>query len=214
MKKISLIFSVHEDRGLANSSELCALLKYLQPQVIFLEVPPSAFDKFYSACTRSNLESIAVRQYRDSHGVELIPVDLPTPEKSFFKDYKNLQQKIEEKSTDARRLIQWHSNYVKDYGFPYLNSDNCSKMWSDINADMQATIEKFDDPDASKILELWNTTMEQREDAMMKGIQKYCYENTFERGVFLIGAAHRNSVIEKSKLMSSVGSDEIQWHFF
>jgi hypothetical protein len=39
MNSVSLVFTVHEEIGLANVSELGAILERIQPQVIVLEVP-------------------------------------------------------------------------------------------------------------------------------------------------------------------------------
>jgi len=47
---------------------------------------------------------------------------------------------------------------------------------------------------------------------MMKNIRKYCRENTFNCGVFLVGAAHWQPTIEKSKEQTA-NSTSIQWDF-
>ena len=79
MNSVSLVGTVHDELGRANVSELRAILERIRPEVIFLEVPLAAFDDYYVICSRGNLESIAVRRYRDSHQVKLVPVDRPTP---------------------------------------------------------------------------------------------------------------------------------------
>jgi hypothetical protein len=79
MNSVSLVRTVHVEMGLANVSELCAILERIQPEGIFLEVPRAAFNDYYGNCSRQNLESLAVMQYRQGRQVELVPVDLPTP---------------------------------------------------------------------------------------------------------------------------------------
>lgn len=213
MSKISVVFTVHEECGLANVSELCAILERLRPEDIFLETPAEAFDQFFGACTRSNLESLSVRQYKQNKRVELVPIDLPTPNDRFFRDYEYLQRRIEESSPDFRRLRLWYSNYVCDYGFAYLNSEHCSKMWSDIYADMRASVFAINDIRISEIFELWNSVINQRENEMMSNINRHYVENSFETGVFLIGAAHRQSIIAKSEGAASIHQKSIQWDF-
>lgn len=66
MNCVSLVGTVHDELGRVNASELCAILERIRPEVIFLEVPLAAFDDYYVMCRRSNLESIAVRRYRES----------------------------------------------------------------------------------------------------------------------------------------------------
>jgi len=213
MKCISLVCTVHEENGLANVSGLYAILERIRPEVIFIEAPPDALDQFLAVCTNNKLESASVSRYRENSIVELVPVDLPTPKSRFFSDYRYLQETIEGKSPDSRRLIMWNKNYVRDHGFAYLNSEHCSKMWSEIYADERAVIGKIKDQRLTEIFEIWNKTIELRENEMMKNILKYCDENSFERGLFLIGAAHRQSIIEKSKEWSEKYPNPIQWDF-
>lgn len=79
MKNVFVVFTVHKDCGFANSASLLDFLERYQPDVIFLELPPYAFDWYCGLFnTRSGLESIAVRQYREKQPqVKLIPVDMP-----------------------------------------------------------------------------------------------------------------------------------------
>lgn len=209
MKSISLICTEHRERGLVNVSELRAILDRIQPEVIFLELPPDVFDQFFITCTKSNLESIAVRQYREGKNVELVLVDLPEPDEQFFSDYEDLQRRIDNESNDSRRLRTWHKNYVIDYGFAYLNNEACSKMWFDIYSDELATIQKIGDSNLMKISDRWKKQIELRDDEMMKNILLNCKAMPFERAAFLIGASHRQSIIEKA-LHSK---DDIHWDF-
>jgi len=80
-----LVCTVREETGLANVLELRAILERIQPEIIFLEVPPAAFDDYYENVRRQNLESMGVRQYWEGHHVKLIPVDLPTPTPEVFR---------------------------------------------------------------------------------------------------------------------------------
>jgi hypothetical protein len=65
-----------------------------------------------------------------------------------------------------------------------------------------------DDPRLFVIYESWKESNDLREKAMMENIRKYCEENTFDKGVFLVGAAHRQAVIDLSREQSG-----IQWDF-
>jgi hypothetical protein len=213
MSSVSLVCTVHEDMGLANVSELRAILERIQPEAIFLEVPPAAFDDYYENCSRQNLESLAVRQYRQNHQVKLIPVDLPTPTEDFFLDHEYLRGRIREESPEYRRLMKWDSDCVRGYGFAYLNSEYCSELWLNAYKEMESTIKRINDPRLVEIFDTWNKTLYRREREMMENIKKYCGENTFERGVFLVGAAHRHVVIDISREQSAIDSTNIQWDF-
>ena len=213
MNCVSLVCTVHDEKGLANVSELRAILERIRPEVIFLEVPPAAFDEYFEICSRENLESIAVRKYRESHQVALVPVDLPTPGEDFFRNNQYLFKRIEEKSHEYCRLIDWDSTYVSTYGFAYLNSEHSSKLWSGVYREMLSTIRRIDDSRLVELYELWNKAIDLREKEMMNNIQKYCRENTFDRSVFLAGAAHRQRIIDKSREQSAVDSTGMQWDF-
>src|SRR5437762_14377284 len=79
MNSVSMVGTVHDELGRANVSELRAILERIRPEVIYLQAPLAALDDYYVICSRSNLESIGVRRYRDSQQLKLVPVDRPTP---------------------------------------------------------------------------------------------------------------------------------------
>ena len=108
MKRVSVVGTVHGEKGRANSSELLTILERIKPEVIFLECPSAAFDDFFND-THWNLEAIAVSRYRESHRIDLIPVDLPTPEQTFFTNSQHLYERIERTSPEYCRLVDEHS---------------------------------------------------------------------------------------------------------
>lgn len=213
MKTISLICTQHQENGLANVSELFGILVRLRPEVIFLELPPNAFDQFFTTCTKSNLESIAVRLYREGKNVELIPVDLPEPDDQFFSEYEHLQERIDNESRDSRRLLTWYRNYVHDHGFAYLNSEHCNDMWSQIHSDELTTIQRLGDQSLTRIFDRWKETISLREDEMMRNIHLSSKTMTFAKAVFLVGAAHRQSIIDKALQCTDAPQDNIHWDF-
>src|SRR2546430_9893774 len=92
MKRVSVVFTEHEETGLANTSGLLAILERIKPEVIFLECPPAAFVDYLNG-THAKLEPTAVNRYREIHPVDLIPVDLPTPDEDFFAKHRDLDRK-------------------------------------------------------------------------------------------------------------------------
>jgi hypothetical protein len=213
MPRVSLICTVHEESGCASVAELRAILERVRPEVIFLEVPSAAFDD-YENCSRQNLESMAVRQYRQGHQVELVPVDLPTPTGDFFSNLEELRRRISQVSPEYRRLIKWDEDCIREYGFAYLNSERCSELWVRVYEDMVSAIKWMNnDLRLCAIYESWKKTNDLRENAWIENIQKYCRGNVFEKGVFLVGAAHRQPIIEKSRKQTAAGSTRIQWDF-
>lgn len=87
---------MHKESGRTNVAELRTILEHIQPEVIFLEVPPAAFKGYFE--NSQNLEAKAVRQYRQGHQVEIVPVDLPTPSGDFFANYEDLRRRVRQVS--------------------------------------------------------------------------------------------------------------------
>ena len=212
MKRVSVVGIVHDEIGLANIPELHAILERIRPDVIFLEIPSAAFDDFVDG-RRWNLESSAARRYRDLHRVELIPVDLPTPDEEFFRNIRYLNETIKRTSSVCSRLLYRDRQYVSAHGFAYLNSEHCSTLWSDFYGAMLAKIEELDDHGLLEIYETWRHTNELRDKAMMKCVEDYSTQSPFDTGVLLVGAAHRQSLIDKSRTGYGDGMPSVQWDF-
>jgi hypothetical protein len=213
MKRVSVVGTVHAEKGRANSSELLAILERIKPEVIFLETPPAAFDDYFNG-NDGNLESIAVSRYRENHRVDLIPVDLPTPDADFFAKHQHLSKRIERTSPDYRRLVDWHSQNVSAHGFAYLNSKHCSDFFSQLHEAMLAAIEKdVDHRLLAEVYDRWIRTNELRDKGMTKNIENHCRHASFSRAAFLVGAAHRQSIIDLSGREPGATSSTIQWVF-
>jgi hypothetical protein len=210
---VSLVCTVHEEKGAVTVSALLEILERIRPEVIFAEMPPAAIDDYFTTCARANLESKAIRRYRDGHEARIIPVDLPTPDEAFFRNNRLLFEKIEQQSAEYCRHIDLHSAYVAKYGFAYLNSEYCSKLWVDVDAEIRRTIECLNDARLNELFQLWRNTIDGRDDAMMKNILRYCSSESFDKGVFLVGASHRQFFIDKGKEQSAAHPDRIQWSF-
>jgi hypothetical protein len=213
MKTIFLICTVHEDCGLASASELYSILARLQPEVIFFEAPDDAFHEYIITGTRSNLESISIRRYRQNNDVKVVAVDSPTPEACFFEKLEEFNQRVEAKSMNYRRLMTWNKSDIRDHGFPYLNSEYSTRRWIEIYIDLRATVKIINNQEVTEYLELWERTNDLRENEMMRNIAKYCEIHSFEKAAFLVGAAHRGSIIEKSRVMFCGTKIGIQWDF-
>ena len=213
MTQISLVGSVHEEKGLANTTELVRILERLRPEVIFLEIPTSLNEKQMREGIRETLESKSVGLYCQYNRVELVPVDLPTPELSFFRNNEQLHRRVEKVSREYCRLMDWHSEYVRSYGFPYLNSVHCDKILDDLDREIEASILQFDEPKLVEMLRSWNQMIERRDIEMMSNIRKYCMEHHFERCLFLVGASHRRSIRRKVESWGIADSQGIVWNF-
>lgn len=210
--RVTLVGIVHGESGLASVVELQAILERLQPEVIFAEIPQADADHYLDG-SHGNLESTAVARFRESHHVALVPVDLNRPQDEFFSNAKCLFETVERTSADFRRMMDHHSLDTRADGFAYLNSDRCIQSWEDIYREVLATVERLGDPRLREIYDVWNHTNELRDTEMIKNIQNYCVRNAFARAVFLVGTAHRRSLVNKTRAGGAAGSPRIEWDF-
>jgi hypothetical protein len=214
MNCVSLVSTVHEEMALANVSALRAILERIQPEVIFLEVPPADFDDCYENCSRENLESKAVRQYREGRQVKLVPVDLQIQSSDFSDDNNRyLFRRVEAESREYCRLVDSNSANQRDRGFPYLSSEQSRELWSNIYGEIESSIKRMGDARLAGICKSWVEINDRRENTMLENILHYCRENTFDKGVFLVGGAHRQNIIEKAREQTVIASTRIQWDF-
>lgn len=199
MPRISLIGTVHEESGLTTDSALLDILQSVRPEVIFLEIPPELFPD-YDNGIRSNLESRAARQYREEFGAVLVPVDLPTPDESFFRDWQYLDRRITATSPAYRQLIDENTAGIANHGFSYLNSAQCRDAWSTIYQAIEMGIQRLShDTRLPLIYEAWQHTNRLRDEAMLRSIDTHCSLNPFSMGVLLVGAAHADSIVNRAR---------------
>lgn len=196
MNRVALICTIHQEIGAATIVELHQLLARIKPQVIFAEVPADAFDDVFMNCTRANLESRAVNRYRERQDVQIVPIDLPTPDRSFFEGYDGLCSVIRSRSPQYRQLMTQDRHHIWSYGFAYLNSDYCSQHWAQTYAEMERVVHQMGDPRWEAILKDFQEKNAARDEAMVEAIRRYCSIHNPDRSVFLVGAAHRQSLIE------------------
>lgn len=195
--RISLVSTVHAESGQASVKELLAILERSQPAVIFSEIPASHIDR-YKDGTHGTLESISVARYLATHHVDLVAVDLSKPEQQFFDDVEDMFRAVERTSSDYRGLVDRNSDEIKAGGFYYLNSDKCIQAWADIYREVLATIEWTGDRRLAEIFDLWRNTNERRDREMMQNILTYAARHSEVRSMYLVGAAHRQSIIDKA----------------
>lgn len=208
--RVSLVGTVHAESELVSVGELQAILERSQPDVIFAEIPASHIDR-YKDGSHGTLESITVARYLASHPVHVEPVDVAEPEQKFFDKTKDMFRAVERTSPDYRRLVDFHSAEARVGGFRYLNSDKCVQTWEAINRELLATIEWIGDKRHRESYSLWTDMAEHRDREMMRNIMLYLGRNPMARGVFLVGAAHRKSLIEKATADGEPGLPRIEW---
>jgi hypothetical protein len=213
MYNITLISTRHDNIGECNAHALCQILEHLKPEVIFEEIPPSYFDRFYIEKTRTNLEVEAISAYLLNHNVQHIPVDIDDiPNEAFFRDYQHAVERvlglIDQNGFNYRCLVDASKRHAANYGFNYLNSNQYNTYIEELRDAFEAGLEKINDDTLSLAYRSWNELSDRRENEMLQNIYNFSRNHTYNNAVFLLGAGHRKSIINKIQYWE--GEDELK----
>ncbi len=212
MNTISLISTAHKEKGLANAGNLYSILKHIKPEIIFLELPSEHYDYYFTTYSLRTLESDSVNMYRKDISVEIILIDSKAPDASLREDIDFLFKKIDSNSDHLESIRRYIHQFTCQYGFPYLNSKKHNEHLSAQKEEEFNTINNLNDPKLRGLHELWENIHKQRENEMLNNIKEYSGKHSFNRAVFLVGSAHSQSIIEKSKENDS--SIDIQLFYY
>ena len=121
---------------------------------------------------------------------------------------------VEQASHEYRLLHDQRDNAAQLNGFTYLNSAAFANLMSRISAIEEETINSAGNPDFVRALATWRQVMQGREKAMVDNIYRYCRENIFDTGVFLVGAAHRSGIANAIEELSHADAELIEWKLY
>jgi hypothetical protein len=218
MHNIYLISTRHEELGKCNSNELCDIIEQINPNVIFEEIPPSCFDEYYKYKSRQNLESNAIKRYMLKNKIEQIPVDSDNiPSDEFFKSLEKLYKKVEGlidyngfmygKQSDNNRF-----NTAQN-GFKYLNSMECININKGIYEAIENGLQTIKDEELIQTFNHWKEINSMRENTMLQNIYRHSKAHRYDRAIFLLGAAHRGSIIDKIQEFNNNETVKLNWIF-
>ncbi|MBS7787643.1 hypothetical protein KIH23_10070 [Flavobacterium sp. CYK-55] len=216
MYTIHLICTSHADNGMCNSIELFKLFKQIEPEVIFEELPPSFYEKFYIEKSHSNLETNAIKMYLEASEIKQVQVDSDDiPNETFFHNYKKLISKVEGRTNingfNFRRLIYQKKIYTNLYGFNFINSDNCMEINNGIYEAIENEVQQLKDKDLDEILSCWKNVNEKRENFMLQNIYDFSKNHQYKKAIFMIGHAHRKSIISKIQNYNESHEIRLNW---
>jgi hypothetical protein len=210
MHKITLVCSLHRENGLCNAGELLRLLRSIDPDVIFGEVPQSDID-FYNP---RSLEGQAVANFRAFKSFQRVPVDRYDMPPSFRAATESVFDFVEQASQDYLRLQDERDNAAHLNGFAYLNSAAFAQVITRMSEIEVETINSSGNQYLGRGLATWRQVMRRREKVMVDNIYRYCQENVFDKGVFRVGAAHRSGILKAVEEFSSTDTDLIEWKLY
>jgi hypothetical protein len=208
MRKITLICSLHRENGLCTADELLRILRVIDPEVIFGEVTQS--DRcFYDP---RSLEGKAVTRFLAwKSSCKLVPVDRYDVPPNLRAVSGAVFDFVEEASEEYQQLLEQRHHGTNLKGFAYLNSADLTRHMTRMAEIEDETIKSSGNPDLVRGLTTWRQVTRGRENAMVTNIDRYCTENVFDQGVFLVGAAHRSGLGKIIEEFSIANDARIAW---
>ncbi|PWT76272.1 MAG: hypothetical protein C5B59_06955 [Bacteroidetes bacterium] len=219
MFNITLICTRHEELGACNSNELYQIIAAIHPEVIFEEIPPSYFDKYYTHKSHSILETEAVNKYLETHNVRHIPVDSEhLPFESFLQDHTNMNFRIEGLADihgfTYRKLTDIYISQITKYGFKYLNSVYCDNYFSELDDTIVNGLKKLNDDRLFQTYKIWEEIHDNRENEIIGNIYHFSQDHSYNRAICMVEAGHRKSIIQKIQAYETAQKIKLSWSFY
>ncbi|MGC1632640.1 MAG: hypothetical protein WA749_11070 [Gelidibacter sp.] len=232
MYNITLISTIHSEIGQCNSSELHKILEEIHPEVIFDELPiylsdmyySDSFDMYYANKILRNqplpiipLEVKSIKRYKENYNIKIIPVDIDLRQKLVeFEDEISFMFLTFFKNDDYKKLDNERDVFIEQEGFHFLNSNIFLEF-----LDRKKIIEKNiieSEIQKNRLLNIYNLFQaeqyDNRENAMLQNIYDYSKENQYNQGVFLIGAEHKKSIMQKITEYEKISEIKLNWKIY
>lgn len=206
MQTITLISTLHEEKGNCNAEELCKIIEKLNPDVIFLEALESTYSEYDKlrfsefGIYHNKMEIKAMQLYSQNASFDYVPV-LHDGLTDAFDNKFNLVCIDQEFET----LVKYYNSLAIRNGFKFLNSIESMNLQDEMR-NFESLYFK-----GSEIEIEFNKSIDIYENSMIANIYSYCKENYFNTAIFLCGVAHRKSIIEKIQSKEEI---KISWAFF
>ncbi len=212
MYNITLLSSFHNELGKCNSTELYKIIEELQPEVIFEELSHDVFDMIYTeGWPPQALEAITIKKYLKQYQIKHIPVDTcEKREADFFNGY-NI---IFNKSFEYTQLLKQQLSLISLHGHLFLNSKSHIELLDKMHIIEDNVLSDINDFQLSNQYKLEMNLHDRREDKMLKNIYDYSKQYPYERALFICGAEHRKSLIEKALKCEWYEKVKLNWVFY
>lgn len=217
MKNLIIISTEHMESGKCSSSELLKIIESIKPEVIFEEEPND--DKYHSYYSDQNtiksLEIQTIIKYMQNHNVINIPIDKPINE--FASLYLlDIFNKMFKRFSDYNKLVKEHCYLRDNYGFTYLNSKECSELNEKKILIEKLIISKSGHArnELSNLYNQFHQEVDAREIKMIENICEFSRSKKFEKAVFFLGYAHRESLRKKLSELKIPYKNQITLKFY
>jgi len=183
------------ERGKCNSNELYRIIEKIQPEIIFEELPYDVFEIIYAnGYIPESLEAITIKKYLEKNQIEHIPVDTyEINETDLFNEF----DLISNKSIEYAELLKQQLSMIIRNGFHFLNSDDCDELFDKIHIIEENVLLEINDARLSYQYKTEIELHDKRENEMLHNIYNYSKQYLFNKALFICGAEHRKSIMQK-----------------
>lgn len=215
MYNITLISTFHSVFGKCTPDELYKIISSINPEVIFEELPLALSERIYKEEHNPHepLELACVKKFLNRNVVH-VPVDIETNQ--YLANQMVYVYSMFSMHSDYKELEDEQKKYTEQYGFTFLNSERCSELFDKRKTVEQSLLVSLGLSSVFPIRHVYNQfnkELNNRENAMVSNIYNYCKSNPFNQAVFLIGSAHRNSIVQKITEYNNVSDFKLNWTF-
>lgn len=209
MQTITFISTIHKEIGKCNSDELFKIIEVIAPEVVFLEADSQTYSNYeqYLLSTygvyHRKLEIAAIQKYGHTTSFEYVTVCDVELSDAFHKKIK-----ISCQNRDMQNLIENFKALEAEYGFMFLNSQECVDLQEEMRV-LESIILNDDVLDKEV-----KANIEAYENSMIRNIYDYSKNNMFSSAIFMCGAAHRRSIIEKIEKANIEERLDLAWTVF
>ncbi len=209
MHNIIFISTIHEEIGKCNADELFHIIKKINPEVIFLEAVDETYSKYDNllfstyGVYHKKLELSAIQKYHQVNSFEYIPVC-----ENGLSDAFAQKNRIVCQNRDFQNLIEKSISLAETRGFKFLNSIESINLQEEMRK-LESQILIGNDLDR-----IVKASIEAYENPMIENIYSYCKNNQFDTAIFMCGAAHRKSIIEKINKFKTEEQLNLTWTIF
>ena len=217
MYDIALISTEHRESGKCDPDELYTIIESISPDVIFEEeTNDDTFQKYYNEENSFNsLEVQCIKKYLQNHAIKHIPVDIALNQYLTFKEWDYMLDSFN-KYGAYKQILKDHCKLRDKEGFAYLNSEKCSELYEKMKITEKQLIvfSGINKIELLRIYKLFHKEHDDRENAMLLNIYDYSKENQYNQAVFLLGYAHRKSMIQKIIEYETKENLKLNWTFY
>lgn len=207
---------MHSELGECNSNEFCKIIESINPDVIFEEINPDLFDRFYKKndIPFAPLEIKAVKKYLQDHDIKHLPVDIDPVQNPTMHDIEYMFNAFNKYEVYKKLTIEQRKMTESD-GFSFLNSKRFMQILEEKKLIELRLLEFIMNKiRLSRIYKLFYEEQNTRETIWLQNIYNYSKEHNYDKGIFYCGASHRNSIMQKISELEKIESFKMNWTFY